>query len=546
MRTIKNNWLLAAAVSAVLSGYAGVSVAATADAVATASTPGLPALLELSSAMDTVSNATGAPSIKVKLWVLDANGNITSNDMDHTVTLSSSDQAVITDTTISFPAGTSYAEATVGVTGTIPLAGTGSTNLSAAFAETGSTGVATDLMLPINVVSDFMKVTNIMTGPVTAGVMTPAFNVTNSADVALEGQPLTVIHYDIGSSNPPAEVIGGIPNGLTPDTAGLGGAKGAFPRSNAQGNVSLKFFNASANPTTTSEYYIIQDPTGQFSDVRVDNINSDNQADIIPATAANVLYIKNGMVLNSFKVAASDTGFSGALPALTVVDAHGNMVTPFDLNVSSVDSANGGSFADGVLSYTSLTSDDITINFDSPAGATLNLRAVADGVQPAMNGADCLNLTMSGSIGSMVATALPTGAQFTGGISTIDTTIPQQNISIDAYDKVTASFTVTADSGANGEYGMLALYRPPVPNAPLFALTVQSGANGQGVGNLGFWDYNTANIPAYNSDPVSGSSTMNVLNDFEFGIDLMGNWFLAPGYTSAGSFVTCAANIEVE
>jgi hypothetical protein len=540
MRTIKNNWLLAAAVSAALSGYAGVSMAADA-----------PALLELTTAMDTVSNKAGAPSTKIKLWVIDANGNITSNDVDHTVNLGSSDTAVIGNTTLTFPAGVSYIEKTVGISGAdVPVAGLGAANLSAAFAETGSAGVATSVMLPIKVVADFMKASNTMTSAVVAGQAVDAFKVTNSADAALADNPITVIHYDIGSNYPAAEVIGGIASGLTPDTAGLGGFKGSFPTTDATGKLNLVFEVASANPTTTGEYYILKDPMGKLADVRVDNFGSDNQADIVPAAASDVLYLENGMVLNSFNVAAngSGAGFAGDLPALTTVDAYGNVITGTDISDANVtiSSPAGGTLANGVVSYSNLESDDMVLSFANPAGATLGLKAVAAGTQPVMSGDNCLSITMAGTVESTTFAAYPAGAKITGGVSTALTSVAQQDISIDANDAVDVKFNVTADSAATGNYGMVFIYRPPVPNAPTFAITAQAAASGSGIGALDFWDFNTATIPAYNSTVVPAPNAINLVSNFEFGLDLTGMWFIAPGYTSGDAYVTCAASIDVQ
>jgi hypothetical protein len=503
--------------------------------------------------MDTVSNKDGAPSTKVKLWVIDATGNITSNDMTHTVNLTSSNTAVIgSSAPLTFPAGASYIEAEISKTGAMAIADVGSTQLSAAFAETGSTGVTTSMMLPITVVADFMKASNTMTSPAVAGTEVSAFNVTDSNNAALAGKVVTVVHYDIGSSYPPAEVIGGTAGGLgfTPDSAGLDGAKGSFPTVDADGNLKLVFEVASANPTTTGEYYILKDPMGQFADVRVDNLGSDNQADVIPAAASDVIYIDdNAMVLDTFNVAASGTGFSGPLPALTTVDAYGNIIASTDLsdaNVTVGSSSAGGTLANGVISYDSLESDNLVLSFAEPAGASLNLTAVAAGTQPVMSGDNCLSITMAGTAGSISASAVPAGAKFTGGISTAMTTVAQRDIRIDADDAVNVNLSITADAAATGSYGMVVLYVPPVPNAPTYGLTVSADASGNGIGGAEIWDFNTATIPAYNTVAVPTTNDIKFLENFEFGFELTGTWFIAPGYNVGDAYVTCVSSINVQ
>ncbi len=554
MRTMKKNWLLAAAVSAALSGYSGLSLASShgGDAVAHSATPGAPAILELTTALDSIANVDGAPVSKVKLWVIDANGHITSNDMDHTVTLTSSDSQVIADAEMNFPAGASYAEFTIGKTGDIAPQGNGDTTLTASFATAGSTDVATAIGLPMSVVGDFLQASNLMQGPVVAGTPVDAFNITNAAGTPLAGQPLTIIHYDIGSSKPPAEVIGGLPDGFTPDTPGLDGGKGSFPMADDNGNVNVTFFTASANPTTTGEYYVIKDPTGQFADIRVDNTGSDNKPDIIPAAASDVLFIDDGMVLDTIPAMPTGSGYAATLPKLTAVDAFGNMITPFDAlgtlgtaNVT-VTSPAGGTLANGIVSYdNTLTTDTLTLDFNSPAGASADLKVVAEGSDPVMS-KTCIALTMKGSLNGVTGALIPADAKFTGGVTTEYTNIPQENLVVDAHDKVSMKFTVTPDANADGNFGMIALYRPPVPNSPTFAAYFLAGTNGDGIGGANLWNFDTSTVPAYNNAPVSGPNTSNLLTNFEFGFGLMGDWFFAPGYTSGDAYVTCAAYIAVK
>jgi hypothetical protein len=440
----KKSALLAAALVGALGLTAGQAVAA-------------PVGLKIAADKSVISHKdeSGA-GMMLRLWFVDADGNPTTSDVQHTILVGDIDTGdatvVLPGGSVTFPKDAKYVMVPVGGNPTsVDVTSVGNGILKASVATPGSTVAASD-ELPISVVEDYLSASLLLSNGTPAATAVDAFSVTSGGTAYTGGVGVDHIVAGIGSA--PVEMIPA--NSVT----------------NNNGNLNLTFTKPSgAIAEAKHEYYVLT--AAGMGQAVVANAGNDTISDIDAGAATSVMFTDaNGNKLTSLAtVEQADGTFVGTLSSssLVALDAAGNPTTlPGGVQISGITSGAGATLSGNTVVYPAGfagSQETLSVSFSEPAGASLELLALSPNSQPRL---EHLALTTDWQFPAR------NGAVFQGGHS-VSGNVMQQ----DAYFSVSNGSKISlklqarvdpTDVGKPGKYILLLGWYPPMESgvAPIY------------------------------------------------------------------------------
>jgi len=480
-----------------------------------------PAALKWTMQRTSISTQATDGGTQATLWTVDAEGNPTPNDADHTVKITAGAQTI----SLPFPIGASSIDFALGAGSLLNVAGmaglSGDVALKAEFVLGNTNTIKGSSTLKVTADALQGMLDSTFTDGAPAGVaLSPAFATTTLGGASTAGKAIKVTHVTGGVGSVPAEII---PSTTADDTGAL----------------SLTFTNASGNITTSvNEYYVLSDVSGVLADAVVANAGNNTTPDIVMGTPKSVIMTDaNGNQISAIAAVAnvSASGFTVDLAAQSyqVFDAYGNVVTPATATISGTTSGMGGTYLDGTVSYGANfagSQDNLTVNFSAPAGASLMLDVLAPGgIDPLLDDFSVQDDTADTSVAGLTdEDYLPeSNAEIRGGTS-VNGGVYQVAAYAKGANTLATRFLVKPDSADVGKavnYKLLLGWYGPAGETAFYDFGVDPGETGGE-----YWDLDVSSLGAFGSVPAVSAGLTTVMDftslDFFYDVFPAGSLFM--------------------